>query len=139
MSESGFYAWRSRPPSARATRRAWLTDAIAQTTPPPAASTAAPRIRTELRPARGIIVGHGTVEKPIRQAGIKGLPHSRARRPVPQLPTAADLVDPDFHRNAPNQPWVTDIERHEALTNRAVVKGHRPWPATAGRVKQRAA
>jgi hypothetical protein len=30
VSESGFYAWRSRPPSARAIRHAWLTDVIRQ-------------------------------------------------------------------------------------------------------------
>jgi transposase-like protein len=30
VSDSGFYAWRSRAPSARAIRRAWLTDVITQ-------------------------------------------------------------------------------------------------------------
>ena len=30
MSESGYYAWRSRPPSARTIRHAWLTDLIRQ-------------------------------------------------------------------------------------------------------------
>lgn len=28
--------------------------------------------------------------------------------------------------------WVGDIERHEALTNRAVMKGHRLEPVAAG-------
>jgi putative transposase len=28
VSQSGYYAWRNRPPSARAIRHAWLTDAI---------------------------------------------------------------------------------------------------------------
>jgi putative transposase len=30
VSQSGYYAWHSRPPSVRATRHAWLTDAIRQ-------------------------------------------------------------------------------------------------------------
>ena len=33
VSESGFYDWRSRPPSARAIRHAWLTDIIHQHRP----------------------------------------------------------------------------------------------------------
>ena len=31
----------------------------------------------------------------------------------------------------PNQVWSWDIERHEALSNRAVVKDRRPWPVAA--------
>ena len=30
VSESGLYAWRSRPPSARSIRHAWLTDIMRQ-------------------------------------------------------------------------------------------------------------
>lgn len=32
---------------------------------------------------------------------------------------------PRVHATAPNQVWSDDIERHEALTNPAVMKGHR--------------
>ena len=39
----------------------------------------------------------------------------------------------------PNMCWSGDIERHEALSDRAVVKGHRCWPVAAGRLKLRAA
>jgi hypothetical protein len=46
---------------------------------------------------------------------------------------AMDLVDRRFARSATNQLWVTDIERHEALPNRAVVKGHRDRSVAAGR------
>lgn len=38
VSWAGFYAWRSRPPSARSVRDAWLTDV--RSTPPPTAVTA---------------------------------------------------------------------------------------------------
>lgn len=39
----------------------------------------------------------------------------------------------------PNDLWVADYERHEALSNRAVVKGHRRVPVAAGTQKLRAA
>ena len=35
--------------------------------------------------------------------------------------------------------WQTDFERHEALLNRAVMKGHCLWPVAAGQKKLRAA
>ena len=35
--------------------------------------------------------------------------------------------------------WLRDLERHEALPNRAVVKGHGHWSVAAGRLKLRAA
>jgi hypothetical protein len=40
VSESGYYEWRGRAPSARAIRHAWLTDLIRQVPPAPAAPTA---------------------------------------------------------------------------------------------------
>ena len=64
---------------------------------------------------------------------------SKARRPGP--PVHDDLcavVDEHgrvrhvFAADAPNQLWLTDIERHEALLNLAVVKGHRSAPVAAG-------
>jgi len=44
-----------------------------------------------------------------------------------------------FTATAPNQVWLTDIERHEALLNLAVVKGYRWRPVAAGRRKLRTA
>jgi transposase InsO family protein len=48
-------------------------------------------------------------------------------------PVHDDLVDRQFTATAPNVVWLTDIERHEALPNRAVVKGHRDRSVAAGR------
>ena len=40
---------------------------------------------------------------------------------------------PGFFRvGRPRQLWQLDMERHEALSNRAVVKGHRLQPVAAG-------
>ena len=46
--------------------------------------------------------------------------------------TRPDLVERGFTADAPNQLWVADIERCEALLNPAVMKGHRSWPVAAG-------
>jgi hypothetical protein len=54
-------------------------------------------------------------------------------------PRPADLVERDFSAARPNQLWVADLERHEALLDRVVVKGHRRRSVAAGRLKLRAA
>jgi len=48
-------------------------------------------------------------------------------------------VKPELVADAPNRVWSWDIERHEALLNRAVVKGHRFRLVAASRKKLRAA
>ena len=55
------------------------------------------------------------------------------------MDTPVDLVDRNFARFEPDQLWVTDIERHEALSDRAVVKGHRLVLVAASMLKLRAA
>jgi hypothetical protein len=61
------------------------------------------------------------------------------RRGLRPEATAADLVKRQFTCTGPNQLWVADIERHEVLFDRAVMKGHRRRPVAAGRSKLRAA
>lgn len=51
----------------------------------------------------------------------------------------ADLVDRSFGADRPDRLWLADIERHEAFSNRAVVKGHRFVLVGAGTVKLGAA
>jgi hypothetical protein len=53
--------------------------------------------------------------------------------------TSLDLVRRVFARERPNALWVTDIERHEALHDRAVMKGHRRQSVAADWLKLRAA
>ncbi len=63
-----------------------------------------------------------TVELLMRRAqltGVTGRP--KQVRGVRPEATAGDLVDRQFERTGPNQLWVTDIERHEALSNRVEV------------------
>ncbi len=110
--ESGYCDWRSRPPSARTVRHAWLTDVIHQVHTESFGGYGAPRVHAGLALGRGIIVGHNTVEVLMRRAGIKGLPNRRRPRLEHDTPTAVDLVDRNFARPAPNQLWVTDSTEH---------------------------
>ena len=112
VSEAGYYDWRSRPPSARSVRHAWLTDLIHQVHTESFGVYGAPRVHAELTLGRGIVVGRNTVEMLMRRAGIKGLPNRRRPKPRHDTPTAVDLVDRNFARPAPNQLWVTDITEH---------------------------
>jgi putative transposase len=112
VSCAGFYAWRSRPPSARAVRHAWLTDVIGEVHAASYGSYGAKRVHAELVLGRGIQVGHNAVAMLMRRAGIAGRNGARTWRGMPGIATAQDLVDRKFRRDRPNQLWVTDITEH---------------------------
>ncbi len=132
VSESSSYAWRRRPRSARAVRDAWLTDRIRAVHAASRGTYGARRVHAELVLGQGITVGHQAVERLMRAAGIRGLSgRPRYRKSAPHA-AATDLVGRQFAREEADRLWVTDIERHEALLNCAVVKGHRPQPVAAG-------
>ena len=113
VSQSGFYEWKRRPPSARSIRHVWLTDMIRQVHAASRGTYGAPRVHAELTMGYGITVGHNAVEMLMRKAGLSGLPgNRRRRRRIIPVDTAADLVDRNFRRTEPDQLWVTDITEH---------------------------
>lgn len=112
VAESGYYEWRSRPPSARAVRHAWLTEHIRAVHAASRGTYGARRVYAELTLGLGLQVGHNQVELLMARAAIKGLPGNRRPRPRHQTPTATDLVERMFTREAPNRWWVTDITEH---------------------------
>ena len=112
MSTSGYYAWRSRPPSARAIRHAWLTDRIVEVHQHSRGTYGALRVHAELRLGRGIMVGHNAVALLMRRAGLAGATGRPKWRHAKPDQIAADLVDRQFARTGPNQLWVTDITEH---------------------------
>jgi putative transposase len=112
VSESGFYAWRSRPPSARAIRHAWLSDLIAQVHADFRAVYGYRRVHAELTLGHGLTVGAEAVWLLMRKSGLQGLSGRPKYRRIPNLPTAGDLVDRNFARSEPDRLWVTDITEH---------------------------
>lgn len=133
VSQSGYYAWKGRPDAPRTLRRIWLAGEIADVHRESGGTYGALRITAELCHGRQINVGHNAVGDIMRGLGLKGLPRRRLPRGAKlSRITSLDLVGRKFRRDRPNELWVTDIERHEALLNRAVVKGHRGWLVAAG-------
>jgi hypothetical protein len=112
VSESGFYAWRSRPPSERPIRHAWLTDVIGQIHVDFRGVYGYRRVHAELTLGHGLTVGAEAVWLLMRKAGLQGLSGRPKYRRIPNQPTASDLVDQDFARSDPDRLWVTDITEH---------------------------
>ncbi len=75
----------------------------------------------------------------LRIQGVRRQRHVRTTRPTEGAPRAPDLVDRNFTAIAPDRLWVTDLVRHEAPLNLAVMKGHRHTLVAAGVLKLRAA
>jgi len=112
VSESGFYAWRARPPSERAIRHAWLTDLIRKIHLDFRGVYGYRRVHAELTLGHGLAVGEEAVWLLMRKAGLQGLSGRPAYRRIPNQPTASDLVDRNFARSDPDRLWVTDITEH---------------------------
>ena len=112
VSESGYYARRSRAPSARAIRHVWLTDLIRQVHIASRGTYGIRRVHADLILGQGIPVGHLAVEMLMRRAGIRGISGRPRFRHVPGVATAGDRVERQFHRDQPDQLWVTDITEH---------------------------
>ena len=113
VSESGFYAWRDRPPSERQIRHAWLTDLVTEIHFASRQTYGSIRVHAELKLGQGIDVGRHQVEMVMRRAGLRGIV-GRRRRPRIERPEAIalDLVERTFGRGARDELWVTDITEH---------------------------
>mgnify|MGYP003382384713 CR=1 FL=1 len=112
VSVSGFYQRRTRAPSARAIRHAWLTDVIRQVHIDSRSTYGARRVHAELTLGHGIEVGHNAVEMLMHRAGLAGLTGRPKFRRVPNVATSSDLVSRSFGRSHANELWVTDITEH---------------------------
>jgi len=112
VSESGYYAWRKRPPSARAKANAVLVEQIRDVHRGSRQTYGSPRIHAVLR-ARGVVCNHKRVERLMRVHHIRGCDRRKRRPTTTQsrhpYPVAANLLRRDFTAEAPNRKWLGDI------------------------------
>jgi putative transposase len=109
---------RSRPPSQRSIRHAWLTDLSREIHAASYQAYGARRVHAEMVLGRGVRVGHGTVAMLMARAGIAGRTGAPKRYSIAGAATASDLVDRKFARSGPNELWVTDISEHPTREGR---------------------
>ena len=111
ISASGYYAWASRPPSARKISDLLLGDRIEANWRESRETYGRPRIQADLID-EGIHVSDKRVARLMRERSIHGASRrkgfkttvrDRDARPAP------DLVDRKFTATSPNQLWVADI------------------------------
>jgi putative transposase len=111
VSASGFYAWKKRPPSPRATADAQLAVDIVAAHKRGRRAYGSPRVHRELR-AQGVRVGKKRIERLMRQHGVRGRRKRRFRQTTDSnhaLPIVPNVLQRRFEVNAPNLAWVTDV------------------------------
>ena len=111
VSPAGYYAWRERPPSARAEADAVLTARIRAIHAASHGTYGAPRVHAELR-AEGQRVGRKRVARLMRadgRAGVSRRKGVRTTRRGEEARPAPDLVERDFTAEQPDRLWVADI------------------------------
>jgi putative transposase len=113
VAASGFFRWRSKPPSDRAVRRAWLTDVIGEIHAASRGTYGHRGIRAELADAYGQVVNRKLIQSIMGELEISGLPTRRRKKPSPaNRATTEDFVHRAFDRDGPNMLWMTDITEH---------------------------
>ena len=111
VSKSGYYAWRTRPPSNRSRQDALLTEKIREIHSRSRETYGYPRVHAELR-SLGVRCGRRRVARLMRAAGLRGCMRGRKRRTTRRDPRAApapDLLRRDFAAGRPNRVWLADI------------------------------
>lgn len=111
IAPSTYYAAKTRPVSPRSRRDAVLIEMIKQVHAENYGVYGARKIWHELQ-RRGVRVARCTVERLMREIGLRGLLRDkspRTTRPAAETDRPRDLVKRDFTATAPNQLWVADL------------------------------
>lgn len=110
VSASGYYTWRSRPPSGRAAEDKLILEKIKVAFEGSRHTYGSPRVHQALR-RQGDLIGRRRVERLMRENGIKACSSTMYRR-TPGLNRFFGSIDSKVHAgtvNASNQVWVGDV------------------------------
>lgn len=126
VTRQGYYAWKSRPPSAHAMRDEELAELISQVRAEVRNIYGAPKTPMRLR-ALGVRTSRKRVARIMRERGWRGVTRACAKRPsgekrASRRESAADLVKRRFEPDGPNMAWFADI---------TYVKTRQGWPYLA--------
>lgn len=111
VSESGYHAWRKRPPSPRAQENARLEVEIKAAHDRTRQTYGPERLQADLAD-NGIRVGIHRIKRIRQKLGLRCRQKRRFKATTDSrhsLPVAPNLLDRQFAVTAPNRAWVTDI------------------------------
>jgi putative transposase len=111
VSKSGFYAWASRPESARASEDRHLSVLVREAHHLGRKAYGSPRVHRELK-AQGIPISRKRVIRLMQQLGLRGKKRRKWIKTTDskhRLPVAPNLLAREFQADRPNQRWAGDI------------------------------
>ena len=111
LSVSGYYAAKTRPPSARSVADAALCEQVSAVHEANYSVYGVRKMHDALRRA-GVPIGRDHLARLMRQLGLQGVRRGRPKRTTIADSAAArpaDLVARQFHAERPNQLWVCDM------------------------------
>lgn len=114
VAPSGFFYWKSRPPTMLELRTEHLGGLIADIHRASKGTYGTRRVTAELRLGYDVTVNRKAVRRMMLRLGLQGLPVLKAKRrgPASDGQAAGDLVLRQFARDAPDRLWLTDITEH---------------------------
>jgi len=112
LSASGYYAWRSRPPSRRSAANEALLGDIRLIHAESCGTYGSPRVHAVLR-GHGHRVGRSRIERLMRRAGLRGLAalprRTRTTDSRHGYPIVSNRLGRNFQAAAPGQVWLADL------------------------------
>lgn len=111
VTRQGYYASLKRSPSSRHANEKALRERVREVHKQSRGTYGSPRVHAALR-SQGMRIGKRRVERTLRSMGLSARPRRRFRSTTSANPAHAvtsNLLNRQFHAQAPNTRWVTDI------------------------------